>query len=94
MITDRFSHFTQAIPTRHQMAKTTAKALYENLFLYYGFPVKLHNDKGAYFESKVIKKLCSIAGVQETRTTPYHSMGNWIVERYNQTGDIERETDE
>ena len=75
MITDRFSHFTQAIPTRHQMAKTTAKALYENLFLYYGFPVKLHNDIDAFFESKGISKLCSIAGDRKTITTPYHPMG-------------------
>ena len=43
------------------------------------------SDKGANFESKVIKKLCSIEGVLKTRTTPYHSMRNGVVERYNQT---------
>ena len=85
VITDHFSRYAQAIPTRNQTAATTAKALYENFFLHYGFPAKLHSDKGANFESKVIKKLCGIAGVLKTRTTPYHPMGNGMVERYNQT---------
>ena len=85
VITDHFSCYAQAIPTRNQTAATTAKALYENFFLHYEFPAKLHSDKGANFESKVIKKLCSIAGVLKTRTTPYHPMGNGMVERYNQT---------
>ena len=77
---------------------TTANALYENLFLHYGFHAKLHSDKGANFESKVIKKLCSIECVLKTRITPYHPMGNEMVERYSYSakhdGDIERETEE
>ena len=45
----------------------------------------LHSDKGANFESKVIRKLCEIAGVKKSRTTPYHPMGNGMVEQYNKT---------
>ena len=36
-------------------------------------------------ESSVIKKLCALAGIQKTQTTPYHLMGNGSVERFNQT---------
>lgn len=82
VIVDHFSRFAQAIPTKNQTATTTAKALFENFFLHYGFPARLHSDKGANFESKVIKKLCKLAGVLKTRTTPYHPMGNGMVERY------------
>ena len=53
--------------------------------MHYGFPAKLHTDKGANFESKVIKKLCQLAGITKTRMTPYHPMGNGMVERFNKT---------
>ena len=85
VITDHYSRYAQAIPTRNQKASTTAKALYENFFLHYGFPAVLHSDKGANFESNIIRKLCEIAGIKKSRTTPYHPMGNGMVERYNKT---------
>ena len=85
VITDHFSRYAQAIPTRNQTARTTARVLFDNFFVHYGFPAKLHSDKGANFESKVIKNLCKITGMRKTRTTPYHPMGNGMVERFNKT---------
>ena len=45
----------------------------------------LHSNQGKKFESKVIKEFCKLAGVAKSCTTPYHSMGNGLVERFNHT---------
>jgi len=85
VITDHFTRYAQAFPTKNQTARTTAKVLFENFFVHYGFPEKLHSDRGQNFLSKVIQRLCKIAGAKRARTTPYHPQGNGQCERFNQT---------
>ena len=85
VITDHFTKYALAIPTKNQTAKTTAEALYNNFILNYGIPTKLHSDQGSNFESEIIKELCQMTGITKTRTSIYHPMGNGLTERYNRT---------
>ena len=56
-----------------------------NFFIHDGFPNKLQSNRGANFESKIIKQLCKLPNIKKTRTTSYHPMGNGTVERFSKT---------
>uniref|UniRef100_A0A8C5DDV5 Gypsy retrotransposon integrase-like protein 1 n=1 Tax=Gouania willdenowi TaxID=441366 RepID=A0A8C5DDV5_GOUWI len=84
VITDHFTKFAVAVPTKDQKARTIAKALWENFIVHYGFPSRLLSDQGRDFESKTIRELCTLIGADKVRTTPYHPRGN-PVERFNRT---------
>ena len=71
VITEHFSRYAQAIPTQNQTAKTTARVLFDNFIVHYGFPARIHSDQGKNFESHLIKELCQIARVEKSRKTPY-----------------------
>jgi transposase InsO family protein len=86
VITDHYTIYAQAIPTKNQLAKTTAEAFFNHFIVHYGIPKRIHSDQGTNFESKVIKELCQQhTGMKKSRTTSYHPMGNGMCERFNRT---------
>jgi transposase InsO family protein len=85
VITDHFTRFAQAVPTRNMTAKTTAEVFFQQFVVHYGMPKRLHSDQGANFGSRLIRELCNVMGTDKSRTTPYHPMGNGMTEHFNRT---------
>ena len=73
IVIDHFTRYAQAYPSKSQTALTTAKLLWNNFILHYGFPAKL------------IENLCQVAGVKKLCTSPYHPQTNGQCEHFNST---------
>ena len=85
IITDHFTRYAQAFPSKSQTALATAKLLWNNFILHYGFPEKIITDQGRNFESELIENLCQVAGVKKLHTSPYHPQNNGQCEHFNST---------
>ena len=85
VITDHFTRYAVAIPTRNQTARTTAQALYHQFIVHYGFPRRIHSDQGANFQSQLMSELCRLTNMSKSHTSPYHPRGNGMTERMNRT---------
>ena len=85
VITDHFTRYALAYPSKTQTAQAIARILWDNFICHYGFSEKFISDQGRNFESDLIKELCKIAGVKKVHTTPYHPQGNGQCERFNST---------
>ena len=85
VIADYFTKWTEAFPMSNQEATTVAKILVDEFVSRFGTPLQLHSDQGTNFESNVFREMCSLLGVDKTRTTALHPQSDGMVERFNRT---------
>ncbi|KAK7918584.1 hypothetical protein WMY93_009868 [Mugilogobius chulae] len=74
VVTDVFSKYTMAVPTRDQRAFTVEQVLVNEWFAKFGVPGRIHSDQGRNFESLLIQQLCHLYGIRKaaalSRTCP------------------------
>ena len=85
VIMDYFSKWPEVHPMPNQEAITVADILVTEVVSRFGVPVSIHSDQGRNFESLLIAEMCSLLGVEKTRTTPLHPESDGMVERFNRT---------
>ena len=51
----------------------------------YGLLEIVHSDQGRAFESTILRQTLEAFGTKKTHTTPYHSQGDGMVERFNRS---------
>lgn len=76
VVTDRFSRYAQAYPTKNLKANTVARVLWKN-FCQFGLPAKLHTDQVRSFESAVVRGLCKCMGIPKTHHNPLPLPRQW-----------------
>ena len=85
VVSDYFTKWVEAYPMPNQTAQTTADIFVREFVTRLGCPRQLHSDQGRNFESTLCQEMCKILDIRKTRTTPYHSRGDGLVERFNRT---------
>ena len=85
VVCDHFTRFAQCYATRRNSARAAANKLFNDFILQWGFPTRIHHDRGAEWNNHLFKHLHQLTGIKASNTTPYHPMGDPVVERYNRT---------
>ena len=76
-----FSHFLMAIPTMDKSATTTARAIFDHVFLKLDFPSVLLSDRGGEFLNAILCKLSKLLSIKQVFTSSYRPRSNGSTER-------------
>ena len=76
-----YSNFLRAIPVPDKQATTAARALFNDVFLQYGFPAVLQSDQGGEWLNAVLRQLTKLLSIEHIVTTSYRPRLNGSTER-------------
>lgn len=79
IMTDVFSKYTLAVPTRDQRATTVASVLVQESFYKLGVPARIHSDQGRKFWKCSDCSIVSSLWNSEDSYDPISSTGEWAV---------------
>ena len=78
VVTNHFIKYAQIYPTHNQSMKTITKTFFNNFFVHYSFPRRLHSGQGQNFEIILTTELCQFANIKNNHTSLYYSIyGKW-----------------
>jgi len=81
---DYATRYPEAVPLKDIQAEMVAEALV-NMFTRVGVPKEISSDQGSQFLSAVMKEMCRLLSLKQLVTTPYHTICNGLIEKFNDT---------
>ena len=85
IVGDYFTKWVEAYTSEDKRADMVAEILVKQFISRVGVPMQMHSDQGRNFESAVFSGVCSLLGINKTRTTALHPESDGMVERCNRT---------
>ncbi|RMC16813.1 hypothetical protein DUI87_06066 [Hirundo rustica rustica] len=83
VLTDTFSGWPEAFPTRTAKAQEVTKVLLQEVIPRFGVPAAISSDRGPHFISKIVQQISRHLGIDRELHTPYHPQSSGQVEKMN-----------
>lgn len=83
-LVDYATRCPEAVALPSAETERVAEALMD-IFARVGVPEELISDRGSQFTSHMMEEVRRLLSIRHLPTTPYHAMGNGLVEKYNGT---------
>ena len=71
-IQDELTKFMKAVPLPNKEADTVAQGFVKRFILKNGMPLRIATDQGTEFINDVMKKICAVLKIQQTKSPAYH----------------------
>ena len=83
-LVDYTTRYPEAIALSNISTETVADAMLD-IFSRVGIPEEIASDRGSQFTASMMKEVRRLLSIKHLPTTPYHAMGNGLVEKFNGT---------
>ena len=81
----QFTKFIESYALPDITAATVATVLVTQFFSRYGVCRILHSDQGSNFTSELFRQVCTLLGIEKSRTSSYHPQCDGFIEVFNKT---------
>ena len=84
-VQDSFTKYVECYAIPDQRSCTVADKLVFEFYSRYGCSLDLHSDRAANYQSELLREVCRLLEIKQTRTSGSRPMANGMIERFNST---------